>query len=126
VSTNMDKGYKRRMKTAPKGGPVVAAVMLLVLAACAGNGDGVPNPTPTEPPTSSTTSTTVSDTTVTTEASTTTSTTFPEPEPSFDALRGINTVLDFADGYTSHGLRLWERSVPGVVDTTVRSTIDGD
>ena len=80
--------------------------------------------TTTSDPSTSTTEKSAQTSTTETSASTTTTTT-PLPPPRFDVLDGINTVLDFADSYGAQGLALWERSVPGIVDLTINSTIDG-
>jgi pimeloyl-ACP methyl ester carboxylesterase len=42
----------------------------------------------------------------------------------FESLEGINTIRDFA-GFTSSGMRLWERSVPGIEDIDLEATADG-
>ena len=55
----------------------------------------------------------------------TTTTLAPLDPPTFESLRGINTILDFSRSFTSHGIARWERSVPGVEDIRITSTIDG-
>ncbi len=109
----------------PRKAAVLCALMLVIVAACGDNGTTPGDSTTTSlVGTTTTSTTTVVTSTVTTTPGPTTTTT-PEPPASFDSLRGINTVLDFAESYVSSGASLWNRSVPGVQDVRIPSTADG-
>jgi len=54
-----------------------------------------------------------------------TSTTLPPLDPpTFESLGGINTVRNFTRSYRSRGIARWERSVPGVEDIRIPSSVD--
>lgn len=109
---------KRRRSRAACG----LLVASIALSACLPDAEETTEPTGTTPETTtSAPTTTESDST-----STTTTTTLPPLDPpTFDSLAGINTILDFASSYGAQGLTLWERSVPGVEDIRITSTMDG-
>lgn len=97
-------------------------VAVLALAACAGEERASNGPTTTIARADATAPTAdLAD-----NVSTSTTTTLPPLDPpTFESLNGINTVLDFASSYGAQGMALWERSVPGVEDIRITSTLDG-
>ena len=104
------------------------ALLVLMLSACAGSAiqpfepSGRPATTTTAP---STTAGSTRTTTTTTTTSTVTTTTLPPLAPAtFESLTGIHTVRNFTRRFGSRGMARWERSVPGVEDIRITSTID--
>ncbi len=101
------------------------ALVLLAtfLSACAGSAI-----TPFEPaaPVSVPTSTsTTAGATLTTTSTATTTTLPPLPPATFESITGLNTVRDFTRSVGARGLARWERSVPGVADIRIVSSLDG-
>jgi len=108
-------------------------VVLLALPACTTDASGSdaagphgPNGTKaTSPDDDATTTTTVPGATSTTpDVTTTTTTLVPLPPPTFESVERTNTIREFS-GYTARGLSRWQRSVPGIEDIRITSTIDG-
>ncbi len=152
--TNPEIGHGGAVNTprSPRRIGYLLAVVLLTAAACTAGETGSPDPTTTVPTTDPTVQSTAPDdpasttttsepttsssgggssttiapsTSTTTTSTTTTTTTLPPLEPTtFDSLRGIHTITDFA-GFTSRGVTRWQQSVPGIEDIRITSTADG-
>lgn len=97
--------------------------VLMMVTACSPENTVDPGSTTSVGPGGATSTTRVSTGPATTNATTTT--TLPLDPPRFDALDGINTVLDFAESYVVQGSALWERSLTGLADVRIPSTADG-
>jgi poly(3-hydroxybutyrate) depolymerase len=112
-----------RSRTAPRA----LLVALLAVSACTPAASESPDPTGTDSTTIPTgpEAAGAPDSVPTTAPTTTTTTLPPLDPPTFESLAGINTILDFAGGYTSQGMALWERSVPDVEDVVITSSADG-
>lgn len=74
-----------------------------------GSGSTLPGSDPTAPDSSS---------------STTTTTLTPLEPPTYEAVERVNTIREFS-GYTARGLSRWQRSVEGIEDIRITSTMDG-
>jgi len=77
----------------------------------------------TSPSTGATSPSTTAGSTHTSTAVTST-TLLPLDPPTFESLGGINTVRNFTRSYRSRGIARWERSVPGVEDIRIPSSVD--
>jgi poly(3-hydroxybutyrate) depolymerase len=105
------------------------ALVAIALSACTGSaleppGSAGPTTSATSPNTGATSPSTTAGSTHTSTA--VTSTTLPPLDPpTFESLGGINTVRNFTRSYRSRGIARWERSVPGVEDIRIASTVDG-
>ncbi|HSM02773.1 MAG TPA: alpha/beta fold hydrolase [Acidimicrobiia bacterium] len=89
-----------------------------------GSGDGQPPSTASQPATTVTTLAGESSAVPNSSSSTTTTSLPPLEAPTFEAVERINTIREFS-GYTARGLSRWQRSVDGIEDIRVTSTIDG-